>query len=110
MCTHTGGYVRLSERSHPIAGSPALQREVAERPLRVERSATQREADGPVRRELAGRITGTADMDDTKIRDKPTDSDRASPELGVVGIDFNPDAEDRLRRLFSPDDGGEAEG
>ena len=61
----------------------------------------------------------------------PKDSDRASPELRVGGIDFNPspDAHDRLRRLFalpvryaardrrlplrtdpSPDDGGEAEG
>ena len=100
-------------------------------PLRVERSATRREADGPVRRELGGRITGTADMEDTKSRDKPKDSDRASPELRVVRVASNPgpDAEDRLRRLFSllvkyatkdrrlplrtdpsPDDGGEAEG
>ena len=70
-------------------------------------------------------------MEDTKSRDKPKDSDRASPELRVVRVASNPgpDAEDRLRRLFtllvrsaardrrlplrtdpSPDDGGEAEG
>ena len=72
-------------------------------PLRVECSATRREADCPVRRELGGRITGTADMEDTKSRDKPKDSDRASPELRVVRVASNPgpDAQDRLRRLFS---------
>ena len=42
-------------------------------------------------------------MEDTKSRDKPKDSDRASPELRVVRVASNPgpDAEDRLRRLFS---------
>ena len=42
-------------------------------------------------------------MADTRNRDKPKNSSRAGPELGVVRIQCNPapDAQDRLRRLFT---------
>ena len=42
-------------------------------------------------------------MENTKSQDKPKGSSRGGPELGVVSIDFNtgPDAQDRLRRLFT---------
>ena len=42
-------------------------------------------------------------MADTRNRDKPRNSSRAEPELGVVRIRCNPapDAQDRLRRLFT---------
>ena len=42
-------------------------------------------------------------MEDTKGEDKPKDSNRGAPELGTVTIEFNPgpDAQDRLRRLFT---------
>ena len=42
-------------------------------------------------------------MENTKSQDKPKGSSRGGSELGVVSIDFNPgpDAQDRLRRLFS---------
>ena len=42
-------------------------------------------------------------MENTKSQDKPKSSSRGGPELGVVSIDFNPgpDAQDRLRRLFT---------
>ena len=42
-------------------------------------------------------------MEDTKSQDKPKGSSRGGPELGVVSIHFNPgpDAQDRLRRLFT---------
>ena len=44
-----------------------------------------------------------SDTEDTKSQDKPKGSSRGGPELGVVSIDFNPgpDAQDRLRRLFT---------
>ena len=44
-----------------------------------------------------------SDMEDTKGEDKPKDSNRGAPELGTVTIEFNPgpDAQDRLRRLFT---------
>ena len=43
------------------------------------------------------------DMEDTKSEDKPKGSNRGAPELGTVTIEFNPgpDAQDRLRRLFT---------
>ena len=43
------------------------------------------------------------DMENAKSQDKPKGSSRGGPELGVVSIDFNPgpDAQDRLRRLFT---------
>ena len=43
------------------------------------------------------------DMENTKSQDKPKGSSRGGSELGVVSIDFNPgpDAQDRLRRLFT---------
>ena len=42
-------------------------------------------------------------MEETKSQDKPKGSSRGGPELGVMSIDFNPgpDAQDRLRRLFT---------
>ena len=42
-------------------------------------------------------------MKDTKRRDQPKRSSRDSSDMRVVGIDFNPgpDAEERLRRLFT---------
>ena len=42
-------------------------------------------------------------MKETKRQRKPTKSGRAGPELRVVRIDCNPgpDAQDRLRRLFT---------
>ena len=42
-------------------------------------------------------------MEETKSEDKPKDSNRGAPELGTVTIEFNPgpDAQDRLRRLFT---------
>ena len=42
-------------------------------------------------------------MEDTKSEDKPKGSNRGAPELGTVSIDSNPgpDAQDRLRRLFT---------
>ena len=70
-------------------------------------------------------------MEDSKRQRRPKHSGRTGPELRVVGIDCNPgpDAEDRLRHLFtmlvkqavkhgrpppqthsSPDDDGQAEG
>ena len=43
------------------------------------------------------------DMEDTKSRDKRKGSSRGGSELGTVSISFNPgpDAQDRLRRLFT---------
>ena len=70
-------------------------------------------------------------MEDTSSQNKPKISGGDSSDMRVAGIDFNPgpDAQDRLRRLFtllvkyaardrqlpprtdsSPDGGGEAEG
>ena len=42
-------------------------------------------------------------MEETKSQDKPKGSSRGGPELGVMSMDFNPgpDAQDRLRRLFT---------
>ena len=42
-------------------------------------------------------------MEETQRQRKPTKNGRAGPELKVVGIDCNPgpDAQDRLRRLFT---------
>ena len=42
-------------------------------------------------------------MKDTKRRDQPKASCRDYSDMRVVGIDFNPgpDAEERLRRLFT---------
>ena len=42
-------------------------------------------------------------MVETKRQRKQARSRKAGPELGVVSIDFNPgpDAQDRLRRLFT---------
>ena len=42
-------------------------------------------------------------MANTRNRDKPRKTSRARPELGVVRVQCNPapDAEDRLRRLFT---------
>ena len=42
-------------------------------------------------------------MADTRNRDKPRNPSRAGPELGVVRVQCNPapDAQDRLRRIFS---------
>ena len=44
-----------------------------------------------------------SDMEETKSEDKPKGSSRRGTGLGVVSIDFNPgpDAQDRLRRLFT---------
>ena len=46
---------------------------------------------------------GNSDMEETKNQDKPKSAKRGVSELGVVSIDFNPgpDAQDRLRRLFT---------
>ena len=43
------------------------------------------------------------DTKDTNSQNKPKTPAKESPELRVVSIDFNPgpDAQDRLRRLFS---------
>ena len=70
-------------------------------------------------------------MEDKRSRKRPKNSGGTGPELRVTRVDFNPgpDAEDRLRRLFtilvklavkdgqpppqtdsSPDDDGQAEG
>ena len=42
-------------------------------------------------------------MEETKNQDKPKSAKRGVSELEVVSIDFNPgpDAQDRLRRLFT---------
>ena len=42
-------------------------------------------------------------MADTRNRDKPRNPSRAGPQLGVVRVQCNPapDAQDRLRRLFT---------
>ena len=42
-------------------------------------------------------------MRDTKHRTKRRDRESDAPDMRVVGIDFNPgpDAEERLRRLFT---------
>ena len=42
-------------------------------------------------------------MNDSKSKTRPKNSGKDSPELRVVGIHCNPapDAEDRLRRLFT---------
>ena len=42
-------------------------------------------------------------MADTRNRDIPKNSSRAGPELGAVRVQCNPapDAQDRLRRLFT---------
>ena len=42
-------------------------------------------------------------MEETKTQDKPESSSRGVSESRIVGIEFNPgpDAEDRLRRLFT---------
>ena len=44
------------------------------------------------------------DTKDTNSQNKPKTPAKESPELRVVSIDFNPgpDAQDRLRRLFTP--------
>ena len=43
------------------------------------------------------------DTNDTNSQKKPKRPAKESPELRVVGIDYNPgpDAQDRLRRLFT---------
>ena len=42
-------------------------------------------------------------MNDSKSKTRPKNSGKDSPELRVVGIHFNPapDAQDRLRRIFT---------
>ncbi len=48
-------------------------------------------------------MTRAAILKEAKSRTKPGNRDGDAPEMRVVGIDFNPgpDAEDRLRRLFT---------
>ena len=43
------------------------------------------------------------DLNDSKSKTRPKNSGKDSPELRVVGIHFNPapDAQDRLRRIFT---------
>ena len=45
----------------------------------------------------------SSDLNDSKSKTRPKNSGKDSPELRVVGIHFNPapDAQDRLRRIFT---------
>ena len=51
----------------------------------------------------AARPDESADLKDIENKDRPKSSGRDSGELRIAGIDCNPgpDAQDRLRRLFS---------